>query len=134
MDENPVLREQIGFVGCVSPTTSASSTRSPRGETRPQVVERDCNHRNSRDGSWLAQEADREEIVSWDGRTNWQALTSVAWPITDLSESPAYRLRAFVGRFGDTAGGDLLNVDFTRYAKIFDKATRTFAPHSISAY
>jgi hypothetical protein len=72
--------------------------------------------------------------VSWDGRTNWQPLTSVAWPITDLSESPAYRLRAFVGRFGDTAGGDLLNVDFTRYAKIFDKATRTFAPHSIYAY
>ena len=72
--------------------------------------------------------------VSWDGRTVWQSLAPVAWPITDQFEYPAYRLRAFVGRFGDTTAGDLLAVDFTRYAKIFNRATGTFAPHSIYAY
>src|SRR5438874_11216030 len=30
--------------------------------------------------------------VSWDGRTVWQSLAPVAWPITDQFEYPAYRL------------------------------------------
>jgi len=72
--------------------------------------------------------------VSWDGRSTWKVLTSMTWSPDEKSENPAYGLRAYVGRFGDTTGKDLLSLDWTRFGKIFNKTTRTFTPHSIYAY
>src|SRR5262245_22901740 len=74
--------------------------------------------------------------VSWDGRGVWQPLTQapMSWSSDYADELPARRVRAYVGHFGDTPGGDLLALDFTRYSQIFDKVARTFVPYSQYAY
>jgi hypothetical protein len=58
----------------------------------------------------------------------------MSWSLGEKTEFPAYKLRAYVGRFGDAAGGDLLTLDWTRFGRLFNKTTGAFAPHSIYAY
>jgi hypothetical protein len=74
--------------------------------------------------------------VSWGGRTPWQTLKTFDWPssVDPANQYPAYTVHSFVGHFNDQPGMDLLMVDYSRQARIFDRAAGAFVPHGEYAW
>jgi hypothetical protein len=67
--------------------------------------------------------------VSWDGRSDWNDLTT----LTGIISLPL-RLYPFAGRFDDNAGADLLLVDDDRLGRLYSKATGQVATLNLYAY
>jgi hypothetical protein len=64
--------------------------------------------------------------ISWDGRTDWETLTTVGGPLGDL--------RFFAGRFDGSPGAGILFVDQTRFSRLYTKASRKLAAYGLFAY
>src|SRR5262249_35935474 len=72
--------------------------------------------------------------VSWDARSDWSTLQQLTLPGPFDGTNSAANVFGLVGRFRNAGRVDLLSVDYTRMAQVYDIGSRQFLPHSLYAY
>ena len=73
--------------------------------------------------------------VSWDGRSDWSTLQGLTFPPPPFDgANSAANVFGLVGRFRNAGRADLVSVDYTRMAQVYDIGSRQFLPHSLYAY